>query len=337
MVMQQERKINGTLFASNNVVEDGTGMINIVDGTKQSIGRGRGNGNFSAGRGRGNLKVCAYCGKTGHIIDNCYKKHGYPPSFGRGNSYVNQVEVDDSEKCAATSTSDNGSMSLTREQYQNLMMLLEKNTGSINITKGDKSYFANFNARSSAKKGLKKIGLAKELDGLYHLEDSERDSNIAIYLLVYIRHVYQQARHKCLSFSTSNNNAYEVFVLIHINIWGPFNTTSVHGFKYFLTILDDHSRHVWVVMLKSKAEVGQRIKDFVEMIETQFPKKVKIIRSDNGTELLMPVYYASKVLHVVFVMNRIPTKVLKNKSSYEVMNGVIPDLSLLRVFIEVVP
>lgn len=59
----------------------------------------------------------------------------------------------------------------------------------------------------------------------------------------------------------------------------------MRGFKYFLTIIDDHNRHVWVVMLKSKAKVSQKIKDFATMVETQFEKKIKMIRSDNGAEL----------------------------------------------------
>ncbi|XP_058746593.1 uncharacterized protein LOC131619522 [Vicia villosa] len=277
MVMQQERKISGTLFTSNIVVEEGESMINVVDGTKQSFGRGRGNGHSYAGRGRGNLKVCTYCGKTGHIIDNCYKKHGYPPSFGRGNSYANQVEVDESEKCVATSTSDSasGNMSLTREQYHNLMMILEKNTSSINLTKGVfevnlislsklcreqdcNLVFETNKCIIQAKKGLKKIGLAKEIDGLYYLEDValKDNSNIGFVSSVFLNKqtdnvvappilwnlrlghlsydrmkcmsktysyipssvhkacdVCQQGRQKCLPFSTSNNNAHQVFVL----------------------------------------------------------------------------------------------------------------------------
>ncbi|XP_058727448.1 uncharacterized protein LOC131598898 [Vicia villosa] len=145
MVMQQERKICGLNFSNNSVIEEAPGMVNAVESSKQ-FGRGRGNGNPSAGRGRGNVKVCTYCGKTGHVIDNCYKKHGYPPSFGRGSassSYANQVDVEDSDsKSTAASTSDNGgSMTLTKEQYQNLMTLLEKSTGSMNRTKGGKEGF----------------------------------------------------------------------------------------------------------------------------------------------------------------------------------------------------
>jgi len=26
-------------------------------------------------------KVYSHCGKTGHMIDTCYRKHGFPPQF----------------------------------------------------------------------------------------------------------------------------------------------------------------------------------------------------------------------------------------------------------------
>ena len=26
-------------------------------------------------------KVCIHCGKTGHVIDTCYRKHSFPPQF----------------------------------------------------------------------------------------------------------------------------------------------------------------------------------------------------------------------------------------------------------------
>ncbi|KAI5443991.1 hypothetical protein KIW84_012572 [Lathyrus oleraceus] len=47
------------------------------------------------------------------------------------------------------STNDSGSMTLTKDQYQNLMALLEKNTRPIHLTKGGKSYITSFNVHSN--------------------------------------------------------------------------------------------------------------------------------------------------------------------------------------------
>jgi len=35
---------------------------------------------------------------------------------------------------------------------------------------------------------------------------------------------------------------------------GPIGIPSVNGHRYFLTIVDDHTRHTWIYFIKSKAE-----------------------------------------------------------------------------------
>lgn len=50
-------------------------------------------------------------------------------------------------------------------------------------------------------------------------------------------------------FSISNNIATDCFSLIHIDLWGPYRTHSTCGAVYFLTIVDDFSRAVWVYLL----------------------------------------------------------------------------------------
>ena len=105
-------------------------------------------------------------------------------------------------------------------------------------------------------------------------------------------------KHKKMPFSLSNSHASHVFDLLHMDIWGPCSKPSMHGHKYFLTIVDDCSRFTWVHLMKSKAETRQVIMNFIAFIETQYNGKVKIIRSDNGIEFFMHHYYASKgIIH----------------------------------------
>ena len=102
------------------------------------------------------------------------------------------------------------------------------------------------------------------------------------------------AKQRRLSYSPSMSRASKIFELIHMDIWGPFSKTSVHGHKYFLTILDDYSRYTWVVLLKSKAEVKLNVENFIIMIENQFETKVKCIRSDNGPEFFLRDFFFFK-------------------------------------------
>lgn len=79
----------------------------------------------------------------------CYKKHGYPPNWGRGggNSFANAnfVECEDTELKGSTSIgkNDENEMMLTKDQYQNLIALLEKSNieakGSANVMKASSS------------------------------------------------------------------------------------------------------------------------------------------------------------------------------------------------------
>ena len=85
--------------------------------------------------------------------------------------------------------------------------------------------------------------------------------------------------------------------MLHLDLWGHFSTPSIHGNRNFLTIVDDHSRFCWTIMLKSKSKVTLSVQDFVS-VEKQFGAKIKIIRIDNGAKFLMNHYFNSKgIIH----------------------------------------
>ncbi|CAM8998803.1 unnamed protein product [Rhodiola kirilowii] len=87
-------------------------------------------------------------------------------------------------------------------------------------------------------------------------------------------------------FSESDNKASAIFDLIHCDVWGPYRTPSTSGAVYFLTIVDDCSRAVWIFLMTEKREVQVIIRNFMAMVQRQFEKHVKVVRSDNGTEFM---------------------------------------------------
>lgn len=95
---------------------------------------------------------------------------------------------------------------------------------------------------------------------------------------------YVRAKHTRLSFPNSYIKTIACFELIHCDIWGSYRTPSLTGAHYFLTVVDDYSRAVWVFFLKNKHEASQQLINLCNMIKTQFGKDVKKIRSDNGGE-----------------------------------------------------
>ena len=62
---------------------------------------------------------CTYCGAIGHVVDKCYKLHGYPPRYkfkNKGQSFANNVII----------VKDNASepVTLNKAEYQQLAGLL---------------------------------------------------------------------------------------------------------------------------------------------------------------------------------------------------------------------
>ena len=88
-----------------------------------------------------------------------------------------------------------------------------------------------------------------------------------------------------LPFKTSLSQTSHIFEMIHSDVWGPFSA-SIDGFRYFVTFIDDFSRVTWIYLLKTKCEVLECFENFHALVTTQFSAKIKILRSDNGSEYM---------------------------------------------------
>ena len=62
------------------------------------------------------------------------------------------------------------------------------------------------------------------------------------------------------------------------------SSTSLSGFEYYITFIDDFSRKTWIYFLKAKSEVFEKFKEFKALIDNLSDKKIKTLRSDNGRE-----------------------------------------------------
>nr|GEU49525.1 hypothetical protein [Tanacetum cinerariifolium] len=71
---------------------------------------------------------------------------------------------------------------------------------------------------------------------------------------------------------------------LHMDLSGPTFVKSLNKKSYCLVVTDDYSRFNWVFFLATKYETGPILKTFITGLENQLSLKVKVIRSDNGTE-----------------------------------------------------
>ena len=72
--------------------------------------------------------------------------------------------------------------------------------------------------------------------------------------------------------------------LIHSDFYGPMPSTSLSGYAYYVSFIDDYSKKTWIYFLKKKDEVSGKFKEFKALIENHTNTKIKTLMSDNGGE-----------------------------------------------------
>nr|GEW31114.1 ribonuclease H-like domain-containing protein [Tanacetum cinerariifolium] len=117
-------------------------------------------------------------------------------------------------------------------------------------------------------------------------------------------------------FPISDHRSTNVGDVIHLDVWGPYKNTSRDGFKYFLTIVDDVSRAIW------QNGVAKRKHRHLFNVARSLLFQAGI-----------PLYFWTKCVHTAtYLINRLPSTVLKGKSPFEVLFGYEPSLNNLRCF-----
>ena len=95
----------------------------------------------------------------------------------------------------------------------------------------------------------------------------------------------QKAKQRKSSFkSKSEISVLKPNHLLHVDLFGPVNVPSLGRKKYALVIVDEYTRYTWVYFLAKKDETALNLMDRVRLLDRGPDNKVRIIRSDNGTE-----------------------------------------------------
>ncbi|GJV39938.1 putative ribonuclease H-like domain-containing protein [Tanacetum coccineum] len=155
-------------------------------------------------------------------------------------------------------------------------------------------------------------------------------------------------QHKASCKSKVLNPITKPLFMLHMDLFGPTFVSSLMHKKYCLVVIDDYSRFTWVFFLATKDETSEILKNFIDEIENLVDKKVKIIRSDNGTEFknkvmddfcrekadskLPTTFWAEAVSIACYVQNIVLVVKPHNKTPYELFRGFKPSLSFMRPF-----
>ncbi|GJT34550.1 retrotransposon protein, putative, ty1-copia subclass, partial [Tanacetum coccineum] len=95
---------------------------------------------------------------------------------------------------------------------------------------------------------------------------------------------YVMGKSHRVSFGVGRHTTQGVIDYIHSDLWGPSQVESLGGKKYFLSIVDDYSRRVWVYILRFKDKAFRKFKEWKQLVENQTGRTVKRVRTDNGLE-----------------------------------------------------
>jgi histone deacetylase 1/2 len=188
----------------------------------------------------------------------------------------------------------------------------------------------------------------------------------------------QKAKSHQLPYPTSTSPSSHPLELVFSDVWGPA-PESVGRFKYYVSFIDDYSKFTWIYLLKYKSEVFQKFRDFQNLVERLFNRKIIAVQTDWGGEYkkLNPFFTKIGISHLVscphahqqngsaerkhrhifevglsllahahmplkfwddaflsatFLINRIPSKVVKFETPLERLYHAKPDYTSLRVF-----
>lgn len=93
----------------------------------------------------------------------------------------------------------------------------------------------------------------------------------------------QQAKVHKLSFPVSTHITTAPLEYVHSDVWGAA-ITSVGGFKYYISFLDDFSRFTWIYLLKRKSDVEHAFFLFQKHVERHLDAKICVFQFDWGGE-----------------------------------------------------
>ena len=80
--------------------------------------------------------------------------------------------------------------------------------------------------------------------------------------------------------------ANDILELVHTNLCGPIGVKRYYRDRYFILFMDDYSRMMTMIFLKSKYDTFHLFKWYLARVEKEIGKSLKCLRSDRGGEFI---------------------------------------------------
>jgi transposase InsO family protein len=110
--------------------------------------------------------------------------------------------------------------------------------------------------------------------------------------------------------------------LVHTDVWGLAQVSSLGGCRYYVNFIDDETRKTWVYYIRQKSYVFDTFKKWKVLVENETGKSSKCLRSNNGGEYCSKEFDDYYSYHGIRREKTIPRTPQENGVSKR-MNGTI--------------
>ena len=93
-----------------------------------------------------------------------------------------------------------------------------------------------------------------------------------------------QGKNAKKTFPSSESKAKGILEIVHSYVCKPIYSSSLRGYVYYVSFIDDFSRKTWICLLKGKNEVFSKFKEYKSLVENNTERNIKTRRSDNAGE-----------------------------------------------------
>ncbi|XP_019189879.1 PREDICTED: uncharacterized protein LOC109184338 [Ipomoea nil] len=326
MAEKMERQISFTNLSIGNSDITQANAVHSQESSEEIIAavntynyRRNGNNNKSA--------KCTFCGMSGHTIDKCYKKHGYPPGWIPG--FKSKGKQQQSVAALTDTTGDSGSIS---EQLQKILLLLQNQIGQTSNTKASAAVsrmpnFNNFNEKDPATEGkysnahINSISLCAST----WIIDSGATDHITCSLDFFLDYHAVQG----IEVHLPTGNHITVRHIGNIAINGGIclkNVLHIPSFKFNIISVSKLLQDDCCTLTFTSGQC---------VIQDALGRKIGLARQENGLYILsQPLSNASHGSFSVqlFIINRLPSPVIELSTPYFRLYGQNPDLTNIKVF-----
>ncbi|GKC45478.1 retrovirus-related pol polyprotein from transposon TNT 1-94 [Tanacetum coccineum] len=236
-------------------------------------------------------RFCTGRNQEGHTVDKCFEKIGYPDCSDTPFDLCNENEIEMYQR-------DGFDQKLVVVVCQEVMKMFKGKGGESNASREyTVTYLKNpiiIHLPVGSSKIVTIVGkvqLTPSLDPSTNQVVAVGKGSRCLYIckptidpIAFFTSIFEFRVSHLNSFPTTSLSEESFSNSVSKN--GPYKQAALNGAHYFFTIVDDDTRVTWTYLVHSKEQIPSLLVSFFAYVKTHFQRQPKVVRSDNGTEIV---------------------------------------------------